>query len=475
MTDVKEILNLIPDAKPADKKIIERAYHFAEAAHGDQKRKSGESYFVHPFAVAKTLAELNLDAETIAAGLLHDVLEDTETREEEMIREFGQDITEIVKGTTKLGKLKYRGRERYVENLRRFFLAISKDVRVLIIKLADRLHNVQTLGYLPPEKAKRIAVETIEIYAKLANRLGIGKLKSELEDYAFPFACPEENKKIDEILKEKKYVNEKYLEKIKITILNEVATQGIKIMGASYRLKRKYSLCRKIGKKGDISKIFDFVAIRLIVPTIEDCYRAMGIVHGAWQPVPNQIKDYIALPKPNGYRSLHTTVFIGDGGMVEVQIRTPEMHQEAEYGIAAHFMYKENLHKKTQDGKDNKWLDELALAQRAIKNPSEYAEHLRLNLFQNRIFVFTPEGDIINLPKGATPVDFAYHIHSEVGDKTSGAKFNNKMTPLDAALENGDIVEIITKKSATPSKKWLDFTKTGLAKKHIKNALIAKL
>ena len=473
MPDVKEILKIVPGLEAKDKELIEKAYKFAETAHGDQKRKSGEPYFIHPFNVAKTLAELHMDTETIAAGLLHDVLEDTPTTEESMVKEFGKGITEIVKGTTKLGTLKYRGRERYVENLRRFFLAISRDVRILIVKLADRLHNVRTLQFLTPEKAKRIAVETIEIYAKLANRLGIGKLKSELEDLAFPFAYPNEFKRVGDLLKERKYANEKYLDKIKMSILKEVVKQGVKIIDASYRLKRKYSLCKKLEKKGDINKIYDFVAIRLIVPTVEDCYRAMGAIHGSWEPIPDQIKDYIAMPKENGYRSLHTTILFGDGGMIEVQIRTPEMQQEAEYGIAAHFAYKEEgLSHGEELKRGYQWLSELKNVQKAIKSPTKFLEHLQIDLFKNRIFVFTPEGDIIDLPKGSTPVDFAYRIHSEVGDHTSAAKINGKLKTIDAVLANGDIVEVVTKKSAKPGRKWLEFVKTSLAKKHIRNTLL---
>jgi len=472
MLDVKEIFKIAPELEAKDKELIEKAYNFAEEAHRGQKRKSGEPYFVHPFSVAKILAELHMDSETIAAGLLHDVLEDTPTTEETITKEFGPNITELVKGTTKFSRLKYRGQERYVENLRRFFLAITNDVRILIIKLADRLHNMRTLQFLPPEKAKRIAIETIEVYAKLANRLGIGKLKSELEDLAFPFAYPNENKKVENLLKEKKYVNEKYLEKIKMAILKKVATQGIKIIDASYRLKRKYSLYKKIEKRGDINKIYDFVAIRLIVPTIADCYRTLGIIHNYWEPIPTQIKDYIALPKENGYRSLHTTILFGDGGMVEVQIRTPEMHQEAEYGIAAHFSYKEEInHGKIE--KEFKWFNDLKKVQKAIKNPSQFLKHLQINLFKNRIFVFTPQGDIVDLPKGSTPVDFAYHIHSEIGNHVFGAKINKQLRPIDEILNNGDVVEIITKKNVKPNKKWLNFVKTSLAKKQIRKATLS--
>ncbi|OGI61487.1 hypothetical protein A2645_01055 [Candidatus Nomurabacteria bacterium RIFCSPHIGHO2_01_FULL_39_9] len=472
MDKLKDLLTLLPETKEKDKNLIEKAFHFALRAHDGQMRKSGEPYFNHVFETAKTLSELKMDTETIAAGLLHDVLEDTQVKEEELKKEFGEDIVQLVEGASKLSKLKYRGRERYVESLRKFFLAISRDIRVLIIKLADRLHNVKTLEYLPAEKAKRIALETIEVHAKLANRLGMGRLKGELEDFAFPFAYPEEYKKIEDIVKERKYINNKYLEKIKNSLLKELAEEKIKITNLSYRLKRHFSLWLKIKNRGNIEKVYDFVALRIIVPTIEDCYRTLGVIHGVWRPVPSQIKDYIALPKPNGYRSLHTTVFTGDGGMVEIQIRTEEMDVEAEIGIAAHFSYKEKLQESgNQFKKQYEWLKEIKKIQSAIKEPGKFLEHVTFDIFKNRIFVFTPQGDVIDLPEEATPVDFAYHIHSEVGNKLSGAKVNDRLRALDEKLQNGDVVEIITKKNGQPSRKWLDFAKTNLAKRHIRNAL----
>lgn len=483
MTDVNEIINLIQGGvTEKDKELIIKAYNFAQIAHDGQKRMSGEPYFTHVFGTAKILAKLGMDAQTIAAGLLHDVLEDTPTPEEEMKREFGDDILFLVKGVTKLGTLKYRGHERHVESLRKFFVAMANDLRVVIIKFADRLHNLSTLQYLPEEKRGRIAIESIEVYAPLANRLGMGKLKGEIEDAAFPYAYPQEFAQVEEIIKEKKDSYQANLLEVRTELEKELKKNKINFVEIDYRIKHKYSLYKKLLKYDmDIEKIYDIVALRVVVNTIEDCYRVLGLVHAIWNPLPGRIKDYIALPKPNGYRSIHTTIFTGLGRVAEIQIKTKEMHAEAAYGIAAHFAYKEQGTKKAKDDKDKfKWIEELKELNYSPDDPKKFIDHLKMDFFSDRIFIFTPKGDVIDMPEDSTPLDFAYSIHSDIGEHTSASKINNKMVPIFTKLKNGDIVEISTNKNAKPSSKWLEYVKTTIAKKHVKaylekNTLLAKL
>src|SRR3989339_821977 len=483
MANIKEMIDLITgDLCKKDAVLIEKACAFAEKAHAGQKRMNGEPYFNHVFETAKILTQLGMDAKTIAAGLLHDILEDTEIKEEEIKREFGDDILFLIKGVTKLGTLKYRGHERHVESLRKFFIAMANDLRVVIIKFADRLHNLRTLEHAPEEKRYRIAVESIEVYAPLANRLGMGKLKGDLEDAAFPFAYPKEYMQIEEIIKEKKGLYEKYLTEVNEKLKSELKKNKIKVVDINYRIKHKYSLYKKLLKYNmDIEKIYDIVALRVVVDTVEECYRVLGLVHSLWNPLPGRIKDYIALPKPNGYRSIHTTIFTGLGGIAEIQIRTEEKHAEAAYGVAAHFAYKEQGEKKVKDDKDKfKWIEELKELKYSPDDPKNFFNHLKMDFFNDRIFIFTPQGDVIDMPEDSTPIDFAYSIHSDIGDHTSGAKINGKMSPIFSKLKNGDIVEIITKKNANPSNKWLDYVKTSVAKKHIKsylekNSLLSKL
>ena len=480
--DINEIFTLTGDIKPAEKVLIEKAYNFAFKAHDGQKRMSGEPYFNHVFETAKILAGLGMDSQTIAAGFMHDVLEDTETKEELMEKEFGHDIVYLVNGVTKLGTLKYHGHERHVESLRKFFIAMANDLRVVIIKFADRLHNLRTLEYVREDKRARIALESIEVYAPLANRLGMGKLKGEIEDAAFPYAFPDEYKKVEDIIKEKKDLYEKYLTEIKDKLETEFTKQNIEISEINHRVKHKYSLYKKLLKYNmDLEKIHDIVALRVVVKNIEECYRVLGLVHSLWNPLPGRIKDYIAVPKPNGYRSIHTTVFTGSGGIAEIQIRTEEMHAEAAYGIAAHFAYKENNGKK--NGKDDSkfaWIEELKNLNYNPAEPLKFLEHLKTDFFSNRIFIFTPKGDVIDLPEDSTPIDFAYTIHSDIGDHVFGTKINGKMSQIFTKLKNGDIVEILDKKDAHPSSKWLEYAKTTVAKKHIKsyleeNSLLSKL
>jgi len=483
MADIKPILELVDGGlSKKDEELIKKAADFAEKAHKEQKRMSGDPYFVHVFETAKILAKLGMDAKTIAAGLLHDTLEDTTITEKELEEEFGKDIVFLVNGVTKLGKLKYRGHERHVESLRKFFVAMANDLRVVIIKFADRLHNLNTLEHVPEDKRKRIALESIDVYAQLANRLGMGKLKGEIEDAAFPFAYPKEYAQIEEILEGKKDEYKKYLEEVHEKLEKELKKNKINVIEIDYRIKHKYSLWRKLLKYDmDIGKIYDVVALRVVVKTIEECYRVLGIVHSLWRPLPERIKDYIALPKPNGYQSLHTTILTGSGGIAEIQIKTAEMHAEAAYGIAAHFAYKEHGSKKMKkDTSKFGWVEELKNLKDAVSDPKKFVEHLKMDYFNDRIFVLTPQGDVVDLPEDSSPIDFAYMIHSDVGDHTSGSKINGKIAPLNSKIKNCDIVEIITKKDAHPSNKWLEYTKTTIAKKHIrtyleKNSLLAKL
>jgi len=483
MANVEEIFNSLEgETTEEDKKLITRAYEFALKAHEGQKRMSGDPYFIHVLETAKILAKLGMDSQTISAGLLHDTLEDTQTTEEDLTKEFGEEILFLVKGVTKLGTLKYRGHERHVESLRKFFVAMANDIRVVIIKFADRLHNLRTLEHVREDKRERIAIESIDVYAPLANRLGMGKLKGELEDAAFPFAYPKEYEEITNIINTRKEPYEKYLEEIKVDLSEELAKNKIKFHEIDYRVKHKYSLWKKLQKyEMDIEKIYDIVALRVVLENVEDCYRVLGIVHSIWKPLPGRIKDFIAFPKPNGYRSLHTTILTGSGGVAEIQIRTQEMHAEAAYGIAAHFAYKETGEKKpTYDKSKFKWIEELKDFKYAPEEPKKFIEHLKMDFFNDRIFIFTPKGDVVDLPENSTPIDFAYSIHSDIGNHISGARVNGKMIQITSPLKNGDIVEITDKPDAHPSSKWLEFVKTAIAKKHIKsylekNSLLAKL
>jgi guanosine-3',5'-bis(diphosphate) 3'-pyrophosphohydrolase len=485
MPHSKDITSLLHGLPETDKKLIEKAYLFAEKAHEGQKRNSGESYFIHVFETAKILAELGMDTKTIVAGLLHDVIEDTPVDEEGLKKEFGEEVVTLVNGVTKLGKMKYTGAERHVESLRKFFMAMANDLRILIIKLADRLHNVRTLQYVKSEKQKRIALETIEIHARLADRIGMHKLKGELEDASFPFVYPKEYAETEKLLELNSKSNQKELDRVTNEIKKTLKEQRVKVVEISSRAKHKYSLWCKVKKyEMNIERVYDIVALRVIVEDVENCYRVLGIIHGLFQPVPGRIKDYIATPKRNGYRSLHTTIFTGNGGVVEIQIRTPEMHAEAAYGIAAHFIYKEMGKGSHQSGddlidKNLRWIDQLKELHKIVDKPAKFLEHLKMDLFQDRIFIFTPKGDVVDLPAESSPIDFAYAIHSDIGNHAQSANINHKMAPLHTKLKNNDIVEIIVNKKANPSSKWLDHTKTTMAKKHInaylkENSLLSK-
>ncbi len=486
--------------------LVTKAYDFAQTAHKDQKRYSGDPYFVHVAEVGFLLATAGVDAQAVAAGLLHDTIEDAGVRPKTLEDLFGREVLSLVEGVTKLGTLRYRGMERHAESLRRLFAATAQDIRVLIIKLMDRLHNARTLEHVPrDDKRKRIALETLEIYAPIADRLGMSVAKIELEDAAFPFAYPKEYEKTRAIFTEKKSENEKRLEKTEHDLKRELAEAGLRNFRTEARIKGIYSMFQKLERKNwDFSTIYDMRALRVIFPTVAECYTVLGIIHGHWRPVPGKIKDYIAFPKPNGYQSIHTTVYTGDGGALEIQLRTESMHREALYGIASHLTYKEfregasakkggglewirqffpRLGKSktapTSAPQDKNatgvpsWVKELAHAHNETEKPEEYLDTLKTDFFSHRVFAFTPRGDVIDLPLAATPIDFAYAIHSDLGNKMAGARVNGKMVSLDTALRNGDMIEIITRPSAHPTRKWHDIAKTSMAKKHIRAALAA--
>ena len=459
--------------------VIKRAFDFAHKAHEGQKRFSGDPYISHPLNVSLKVASLKLSASAIAAALLHDTVEESKTTLNAIKKKFGEETALLVDGLTKVKKIKYRGAERQAESMRKMFLALAQDIRVVIIKLMDRLHNLETLWAHPkPEKRKRIALETLEIYAPLADRIGMWDVKSKLEDLAFEYAYPEEYQWLAGEIKEKIPQREKYLEELVPLIKKEFIGENIKFSEISWRVKHYYSLWKKLQKKDmDWSRIKDLAAMRIIVPDVESCYAALGVIHKLWRPLPGRIKDFIALPKPNGYQSLHTTVFAKGGRVTEFQIRTPEMHRDSEFGIAAHWVY--NLAGKSSESAvfhRNKfaWVKQLQVWQKEFqkekRTTKEFLDSLKIDFFHDRIFALTPKGDVIDLPDGATPVDFAYHIHSEIGDSAVGSRINGKMAPLSSGLKSGDVVEILTQKNKKPSQEWLEFVKTSLAKDHIRSS-----
>jgi guanosine-3',5'-bis(diphosphate) 3'-pyrophosphohydrolase len=473
----------------SNNEIVRKAYVYAKKKHAGQMRLSGESYIAHPQAVAEILVELGLDDVTIAAALLHDVIEDTDTKNVEIEQKFGRKVAELVDGVTTLGEIDFSRLpsedvqevkfKAQIESLRKFFLAMAKDVRVVVIKLADRLHNMRTLDALSPADQKRVSRETLEIFAPLADRLGMGNIKAELEDLAFKYSNPDGYRRIEKLMQEGERERKNYLSHIKRVIINELAAEGIKaeIDGRAKHLYSTHNKLEKVG--GDISKVYDLMAVRVMVDTVEECYKALGIIHKRFKPLIYRIKDYIAVPKPNGYQSLHTTVFGLRGKITEIQIRTHEMHEEAEKGVAAHWYYGE---KKLEEAYRNKpsfapqehidWVSKIMDWQKNIKNMDDFAESLKIDLFNDRIFAFTPEGKIVDLPEGATPVDFAYEIHSLLGNRCRGAKVNGRIVPLDYQLVNRDVVEILTapkKDVSGPNRGWLEFVKTAKAKQRIRS------
>ena len=458
----------------SDSKLIRKAYDFAVKYHGDQKRKSGELYIIHPLHVAYILSGLELDDETICAALLHDVIEDTEATNEDLVREFGEAIAVMVAGVTKLGKIEYTTvEEEQVENYRKMFLAMGKDIRVILIKLADRLHNMRTLKYLSRDRQLAISQETMDLYAPLANRLGIYSLKWELEDLAFKYLYPDEFREIVVGLDKKREERLKFLEVIKVDLEKALIKEKIKAE-VTGRAKHLYSIYRKMKRDNKtLDQIYDLFALRILVNSVKDCYSVLGVVHEMYTPMPGRFKDYIAVPKKNLYQSIHTTVLGTKGVPFEVQIRTWDMHRTAEFGIAAHWAYKEASNKGVKKDvivKEDKlaWLRETLEWQKNTENPNEFLNTLKTELYDEEVFVFTPKGQIKSLPRKATPIDFAYMIHEEIGHKMVGCKINSKMMPIITPLNNGDIVEILTSdQSKGPSRDWLKFVKSSVARNRI--------
>lgn len=471
-----ELASFLDTASEDSRALIEKAYAFAKETHKNHLRLSGEPYITHSLETARTLAALRVDPDTVAAGLLHDTLGENEVTQETLTKEFGEEISELVRQHKELDSLRYQGSERYAENLRKMMMVSAKDVRVLILRLAHRLHNVRTLNSLPEEKRIRIARETIDIYAPISNRLGMRKLTGELEDASFPHAFPTEYALTLDLLKEKEGHSMEQLQAHTKELREALEKAGINSRILS-RQKQLFSLYKKLEKYDyDIQKLKDLHGLRVITPTLGEAYQALGVVHALWNPVPGKISDYIAQPKPNGYQSIHTEVFTGDGTITEVQIRTEEMDTEAEYGIASHLAYTETGKQKSggRIGKKLQWVKQLLDWQKSNTDPEEFLEELRTDFFQDRIFTYTPKGDVIELPEGASTIDFAYAIHSDIGAHAAGAHVNGKFVGLDERLKNGDLVEITTRKNSVPSTKWLEYAKTSLARRQIRGAANSK-
>jgi GTP diphosphokinase / guanosine-3',5'-bis(diphosphate) 3'-diphosphatase len=523
---VTDILDSMEGVSSKEKDLLTRAYAFSEKVHSTHTRYSGEPFFAHPATVALYLAEMGMDAHTICAGLLHDSIEDVGVTPEEMIEQFGTETYTLVDGVTKLGKVRFQGTTRHTESLRKLFAATAKDVRVILIKLADRLHNARTLEFVPKHKQTRIALETLEVYAPIADRLGMSIMKKDLEDAAFPFAYPEDFAYISHTFKDKYDDAKDQIEKMETAVRKIMLDGGVKNFRLHSRVKGLYSLFKKFERKGkDVDKIYDLIALRIVVDDLSACYQTLGLIHGNWLPLPGKLKDYIAFPKPNGYQSIHTTVHTRNNSLMEVQIRTEDMHKEAEYGLAAHLSYKDATTRargkkggkqgnKARQSDSMKWMrqffpaglvdplqitgvagttepleytdagEEMAPVPYWIRHiaenhtdtggisrtEAEYTDDLKDDFFSHRIFIFTPKGDVVDLPAGACAIDFAYTIHSDLGEHISGARVNGKMTGINEPLHNGDIVEVLTNKDAKPSKKWLEFVKSSIARKHIRAA-----
>lgn len=462
---------------PEDQKIVGEAYEFTKLAHAGQKRLSGDDYIVHPLHIAEFLAAWGMDATTIAAGLLHDVPENTKYTLDDLRREFGDEITFLVLGVTKIGRIKLRNQTEptYIETLRRMVLAMAEDIRVIVIKLADRLHNMQTISAMPREKALRISRETLEIYAPLAARLGMGEVRGQLEDLAFPIVYPKEYNRLVAQVRQRLTDANKYIKATAHELSKIFKMHGVPTLSIEGRIKHLYSLYQKLQRPEydmDLGKVYDLVAMRIITDSVEHCYAILGTIHQYFKPIRGRIKDYIAVPKPNGYKSLHTTVFGPEQKFVEIQIRTKDMHEEAEYGIASHWAYTEHGKPKKgarADSRKLEWVRQLSDWQKvSTEKPEEFLENLRIDFFKNRIFVFTPRGDVKDLPEGATSIDFAFAVHSDLGLKCQGAKINGKLAKLETKLKNGDVVEILESKTPKVSRDWLNLAVTGNARSKIR-------
>jgi guanosine-3',5'-bis(diphosphate) 3'-pyrophosphohydrolase len=471
MVKFEQLLQKVQAYRPAeDVELLRKAYEFSAAQHRTQKRLSGEPFVVHPLEVANVLADLKLDGVCLAGGILHDVVEDTATTIERVREAFGPEVARIVEGVTKISRLEaLKPEERQAENLRKMILAMVDDIRVVLVKLADRLHNMRTLGHLPPEKRERIAAETLEIYAPIAHRLGMGKVRGELEDLAFRYLEPEAYEEVKRAVESRRKVGEEFLHEVRGLVEAKMREHAIpaRIDG---RIKRYFSIWQKLKRQRiSIEQVYDLLAVRIITDSVRNCYAALGVIHNTWRPVPGRIKDFIAIPRPNLYQSLHTSVIGPHGQPFEVQIRTEEMHRVAEEGIAAHWTYKDGRAPAQQDAERFAWLRHLVEWQQEMRDSGEFLSTLKIDLYPEEVYTFTPKGKVIVLPREATPIDFAYAIHTEVGHHCVGAKVNGRIVPLKSRLRNGDIVEIATQASHSPSRDWLTLVKTSRARNKIKH------
>jgi GTP diphosphokinase / guanosine-3',5'-bis(diphosphate) 3'-diphosphatase len=467
---IEKVRTTNPDA---DVELLRRAYVFSAYEHKGQVRHSGEPYLVHPLEVADLLADMKLDVVAVAAGLLHDIVEDTQTPIERIKELFGADIAHVVEGVTKLGAIPFSSsEERQAENFRKMLLAMVDDIRVILVKLADRLHNMRTLHHLPEERRIKIAQETLDIYAPIANRLGMSKVKNELEELSFKYLEPKAYEGLRAKVEAKRKTAESVTDELSRTISAKLQTAQIPVIKLDGRIKRLYSIHLKLKRqKIDLERVYDFVALRVITESVKDCYAALGIIHQTWSPVPGRIKDFIAMPRPNGYQSLHTSVISDHGFPLEVQIRTEEMHRRAEEGIAAHWKYKEGRVGDHHDERYFQWMRQLLEVQQEIRDPQEFLQNLKIDLYPQEVYIFTPKGEVKSLPRGATAVDFAYTVHTDVGNQCIGARINGRMVPLRTRLQNGDIVEIVTQTGHKPSRDWLSFVVTSRARSKIKHVL----
>ena len=466
--------------------LLEKSFDFAEQAHSDQKRQTGELFINHPLRVALTISQMKLGVNAVIASVLHDVAEDCQVPISKIKNEFNEEVAFLVSGLTKVNKIKYKEQEDTItekENFRNMILAMAKDLRIIIIKLADRLDNMKTLWSLSPQKQIKKSLETLEILTPLAYRLGMTDIASQLEDLAFPYVFPEEYKLTRKILGKRREEQKNYLNELVPLTREKLEENNLHPKEIKFRTKHLYSVWRKLQKEEmDIRRIHDLVAMRIIMNNIEECYAALGFIHQMWKPVPGRFKDYIALPKPNGYQSLHTTVFAKDGHIVEIQIRTPQMDEEAEWGIAAHWIYSslkktdgyKKRKKKFSPPKNFYWINQLRQWQKTFYKSEKFLDALKVDFFKDRIFVLTPKGDIIDLPDGATPIDFAYQIHTDIGNQAAGAQANGKLVPLSYKLKSGEVVEIVVKKKKKPSSSWLEFVKMNETRKRIQDALKGK-
>ena len=472
MIRFEDLLEKVRGYNPdADLELLRRAYVFSAFEHKGQVRHSGEPYMVHPLEVADFLAEMRLDVVAIASGLLHDVVEDTLTTIERIEELFGKEVAHVVEGVTKISTIPFSSsEERQAENFRKMLLAMVDDIRVILVKLADRLHNMRTLHHLPEERRVKIAQETIDIYAPIANRLGMSKVKNELEELCFRYLEPKAYESLRGRVEARRRTAEGLIDDLKTTLAAKLTEAQVPYLEIDGRIKRLYSIWQKLNRqKIELDQVYDFVALRILTQSVKDCYATLGIIHNTWSPVPGRIKDFIAMPRPNGYQSLHTSVISEKGTPFEVQIRTEDMHQQAEEGIAAHWKYKEGRVGDQRDERYFQWMRQLLEWQQEVHDPQEFINNLKIDLYPEEVYIFTPKGEVKALPRGATPLDFAYAIHTDVGHRCVGARVNGKMVPLRTRLKNGDIVEIVTQSGHTPSRDWLNFVVTSRARQKIRH------